>query len=279
MNKTSWWGLSLALFLPLVCYYIVKFAGEDVVHMPRHYFADSVMEKTKDGITSLDTVWHTIPGFSLTDQLGRTITPASADGKIWVINTFFTRCPNICPALTRNIKKLQLSFENPKRKKFGDTSVVYFMSLSVDPGRDSIEALKKWATRFNVNSDNWSLLTGSKKEIYDLLLNDFRLSARDGEGIDTNFIHTEKVMLVDRDRVVRGFYNGLDSIEMGKLAEDIGKLYLERDRKSPSIFKEYIPLIPILIAVPFIVFIGMWFLNRGSSPAKQKPQQSKSAST
>jgi protein SCO1/2 len=200
--------------------------GEDAVVMPPRYFADSVIEKNKDGRTSFDTVWHKIPEFAFTDQLGRRITPAVADGKIWVVNTFFTRCPNICPALTRNVRKLQASFENPKRKKFGDTTLVYFMSFSVDPARDSIEALKRWATRFFVNSDNWSLLTGPKKDIYGLLFDDFKLSARDGEGIDTNFIHTEKVMLVDRDRVVRGFYNGLDSIEMGQLAEDIGKLYL-----------------------------------------------------
>jgi protein SCO1/2 len=262
MNKTAWRGLLLAFFLPLICYFIVKLLGEDAVIMPRRYFADDVIEKHTDGKTTFDTVWHTIPDFSLKDQLGRTIGPSMADGKVMVVNTFFTHCPNICPALTRNIRKLQSSFENPKRKNFGDTSIVYFMSLSVDPGRDSVEALKTWATRFHVNSDNWSLLTGPKKKIYDLLFNDFRLSAKDGEGIDTNFIHTEKVMLIDRDRVVRGFYNGLDSIEMGKLAEDIGKLYLERDRKKPSIFLEYKPLIPLLIAVPFIVFIGMWLLNR-----------------
>jgi protein SCO1/2 len=262
MNKTAWWGLSVALFLPLISYYIVKFVGQDAVDMPHRYFADSVLENTKDGKTTFDTAWHTIPEFKLTDQLGRTISPSAVDGKILVVNTFFTRCPNICPALTRNVRKLQQSFENPKRKKFGDTTVVYFMSMSVDPERDSIEALKKWANRFFVNSDNWSLLTGSKKEIYDLLLHDFKLSAQSGEGVDSNFIHTEKVMLVDRDRVVRGFYNGLDSVEMGHLAEDIGKLYLERDRKSPSLFKEYIPLIPVLISVPIIVFIGMWFLNR-----------------
>lgn len=265
MNKTAWWGLSVALFLPLISYYIVKFAGKDAVDMPHRFFADSVLEKTKDGKTTFDTVWHTIPDFKLTDQLGRTISPSSADGKILVVNTFFTRCPNICPALTRNVRKLQQSFENPKRKKFGDTSVVYFMSLSVDSERDSVEALKKWANRFFVNSDNWSLLTGDRKKIYDLLLQDFKLSAQNGEGIDSNFIHTEKVMLVDRDRVVRGFYNGLDSVEMGRLAEDIGKLYLERDRRSPSIFKEYIPLIPVLIAVPIIVFAGMWLLNRKRS--------------
>lgn len=255
-------GLSVALFLPMICYYIVKFVGEDAVDMPPHYFADSVITVEKDGKTTYDTVWHSIPHFQLTDQLGKTITPDNVSGKIWVVNTFFTRCPNICPALTRNVRKLQASFENPKRKKFGDTSVVYFLSLSVDPTRDSVQNLKRWADRFEVNSDNWHLLTGPKKEIYDLLLHDFKLSAQDGEGIDSNFIHTEKVMLVDRERIVRGFYNGLDSSDMGRLAEDIGKLFLEKDKKSPSVFREYIPLIPVLISVPIIIFLGMWVIKR-----------------
>jgi protein SCO1/2 len=265
MNKTAWWGLSVALFLPLISYFLVKMTGEDAVHMPRHYFADSVNMVVKDGKTTYDTVWHTVSNFQLTNQLGETVSLDDLDGKILVINTFFTRCPNICPALTRNIKKLQQSFENPKRKKFGDTSVLFFLSLSVDPERDSVPALKKWADRFFVNSDNWNLLTGPKKDIYDLLLHDLKLSAQDGEGIDTNFIHTERVILVDRDRVVRGYYNGLDSSALGLLAEDVGKLFLERDRSKPSVFRQYIPIIPVLIAVPIIVFLGMWLLNRRKS--------------
>jgi protein SCO1/2 len=264
MNKTAWMGLSVALFLPIICYYIVKSIGLDAVDMPRHYFADSVNVVEKDGKTTYDTVWHTIPNFQLTNQLGETITPAELTGKIWVVNTFFTRCPNICPALTRNVRKLQASFENPKRKKFGDTSVAYFLSLSVDPIRDSVQNLKRWADRFEVNSDNWHLLTGPKKAIYDLLLHDFKIGAQDGEGVDSNFIHSEKVMLVDRERVVRGFYNGLDSTDMGRLAEDIGKLFLEKDKKAPSVFREYIPLIPVLISVPVIIFLGMWLIKRRS---------------
>ncbi len=236
--------------------------GEDAAHMPGHYFADSVIEKSKDGKMTYDTVWHQIPDFTLTDHLGQTVHGSDMDGKIYVVNTFFTRCPNICPGLTRNIRKMQQSFENPKRKKFGDTSIVHFFSMSVDPERDSVEALKRWADRFHVNSDSWQLLTGPKKTIYDLLLYDFKLSAQDGEGIDSNFIHTEKVMLIDRNRTVRGFYNGLDSASLAKLAADIGRLYLEKDRNKPSIFRQYIPILPVLAAVPLIVFLGMWWLNR-----------------
>jgi len=255
-------GLSIALFLPLVSYFIVKLSGEDAVPMPPRYFADSVSATIKDGKTRYDTVWHRIPDFSFTNQLGQTITPNEFKGKVLVVNTFFTRCPNICPGLTRNVRKLQQSFENPKRKKYGDSAIVYFVSLSVDPMRDSVMALKRWADRFHVNGDNWSLLTGPKDKIYDLLLNDFKLAVQGGDGVDSNFIHSEKVMLLDRDRVIRGFYNGLDSVAMGNLASDIGRLYLERDRNKPSVFRQYIPLLPILAAVPFIVLIGLWFINR-----------------
>jgi len=262
MNRTAWLGLSVALFLPLVSYWLVKGLGKDATPMPGRYFADSVIEKRVDGKLISDTVWHKIPNFQLTDHLGQPLTGNEMEGRIWVVNTFFTRCPNICPGLTRNLRKMQVSFENPKRKRFGDTSIVYFLSMSVDPERDSVAALKHWADRFHVNSDSWRLLTGPKKDIYNLLLNDFRLSAQDGEGIDTNFIHTEKVMLIDRNRVVRGFYNGLDSADMADLAKDIGRLYLEKDRSKPSIFREYIPILPVLAMVPLIVFLGMWFLNR-----------------
>ncbi|HSK14461.1 MAG TPA: SCO family protein, partial [Phnomibacter sp.] len=158
MNKTAWFGLAVALFLPLGSYWLVKGLGKDASNMPRHYFADSVVERKKDGKISFDTVWHRIPDFSFTDHLVGTVTTNDMEGRIWVVNTFFTRCPNICPGLTRNIRKMQQSFENPKRKRFGDTSIVYFLSLSIDPDRDSVAALKRWADRFHVNSDSWRLL-------------------------------------------------------------------------------------------------------------------------
>lgn len=262
MNKTAWIGLIVALFLPIFSYMLVKNMGTDAANMPRRYFADSVVQVKKDGKISFDTVWHKIPYFSLKDHLGNEFNSAEMDGRIWVVNTFFTRCPNICPGLTRNVRKLQKSFENPKRKKFGDTSIVYFVSMSIDPERDSVPAIKRWADRFQVNSDSWRLVTGEKKPIYDLLLNDFKLSAQDGEGVDSNFIHSERVILVDRERVVRGYYNGLDSSSMAKLAADIGRLYLEKNRKKPSIFRQYIPLLPVLATVPLIILLGAWWFRR-----------------
>ena len=112
-----------------------------------------------------------------------------------------------------------------------DTTFVQFLSFSVDPERDDPEHLKKYADRYGVNHDVWWLLTGDKKKIYDFALNEVKLSAVDGEGVDSNFIHTEKFVLIDKDRVVRGYYNGLDSMAMAQLAGDIVKIKLEKDKK------------------------------------------------
>ncbi len=264
MNKSALGGLSIALVLPVICYFIIKTLSDRNVTMPRRYYYDNVINSEKDGKMRTDTQWHRVRNFTLTDQLGSPFSLDQLKGKIVVVNTFFTRCPNICPGLTRNIRKLQKSYEERSNKKVTDTSVVNFLSLSVDPERDSVAALKRFADRFAVNSDNWAMLTGPKKEIYDLMLHELKIPAQDGEEIDTNFIHSERIVLLDKNHVVRGYYNGLDSISMSFLANDIGKLTLERDRNKPSIFREYIPIIPLLALAPIIVLVGLWFIRRRS---------------
>jgi protein SCO1 len=264
MNKSALTGILMALAIPIVCYFVMKVISDENITMPRHYFADNIITTEKDGKLRSDTQWHRVRNFTLTDQLGHRFELDSLKGKILVVNSFFTRCPNICPGLTRNIRKLQKSYEEPKNKKFDDTSRVNFISLSVDPERDSVAALKKFADRFDVNSDNWSMLTGTKHEIYDLMLNELRIPAQDGQEVDTNFIHSERVVLLDRNHVVRGYYNGLDSVSLSNLADDIGKLTLEKDRSKPSIFREYVPLIPWLLFGVGIVIFGLWFINRRS---------------
>jgi protein SCO1 len=264
MNKSARAGIGLALFIPVICYFIMKVISDENITMPRHYFADSIVTTEKNGKLRTDTQWHRTRNFTLTNQLGETFVMDSLKGKIVVINSFFTRCPNICPGLTRNIRKLQKSFEEPKNKKMTDTSVVNFISLSVDPERDSVTNLKRFADRFGVNSDNWDMLTGPKHEIYDLMLNELKIPAQDGESIDTNFIHSERIVLLDRNHVVRGYYNGLDSISLGNLADDIGKLSLEKDRSKPSVFRQYVPILPLLLLAPVIVLVGLWFINRRS---------------
>lgn len=221
----------MVVLLPLVSYMLVKTLSEDAVNMPRRYFPDSVISKVVDGKSMTDTVWHSLANISLVNQLGDSVSLDDIKGSIIIANFFFTRCPSICPTLTRNMKELQDAMKMKDFRKKIDSSYVRFISFSVDPERDSAEVLKRYADRYGVNHDTWWMLTGPKKTIYDYAFNELKLGLQDGSGIDSNFIHSEKFVLIDRARVVRGYYNGLDSASMSKLAEDLTLLMLEKDKK------------------------------------------------
>jgi protein SCO1/2 len=110
-------------------------------------------------------------------------------------------------------------------------SLVRFVSFTVDPERDSAQRLKAYGDKFRINHDTWWMLTGPKKEIYDIALQEFKANIAQEEGVDTGFIHTDKLFLLDKDRVVRGWYNGLDSVNLGNLIRDVVFLNMERDKK------------------------------------------------
>lgn len=231
MSKKALLALLVAIILPVTCYFLVSGFSKGVVRMPPRYFADTVINKVVNGKSQTDTVWHKVPNLTLTNQLGKTVSFDDLEGKILVVNYFFTRCPSICPTLTKNMKKLQDAFRIKDPRKRIDTPFVHFISLSVDPVRDSVPVLKKYADKYGVNSDGWWLLTGPKETIYDFAINETKLTAEDGGEVDANFIHTERFVLIDKDRVIRGYYNGLDSTSMSRLAEDFTILMLERDKK------------------------------------------------
>ena len=130
------------------------------------------------------------------------------------------------------MSRLQQSFARYNQgRKVIDSSIVRFLSFSVDPERDSVSQLKNYADRFGVDHDTWWMLTGSKKSIYDFASNELKVPAEDGGTVDSSFIHTDRFVLLDRDKVVRGFYRGLDRSSLSKLAQDIGLLMLEKDKK------------------------------------------------
>lgn len=232
MNKKALLGLLIAVGIPVVSYLFVKYASEGSVDMPRRYFFDSVIQKTQSGQLVKDTVWHKVSNFSFTNQLGQTVHADDAKGKILVVNYFFTHCPNPCPTLIRNMKKMQDSF-------LKTDSLVQFISFSVDPGRDSVEALKRYADKYQVRHNNWWFLTGEKKSIYDLAFNEFKAAIVDGGIVDTSFLHTSKFYLLDKDRVIRGWYDGTDTVALAKMARDIGLLFLEKDKsKKRNLFRK-----------------------------------------
>ena len=214
----------VVVFIPVASYLIVDHYSKDAVNMPRRYFYDTVVVKKEKGREVNDTVWHKIRPFKLKNQFGKEVGLDDWGDKIIVVDFFFTSCPSVCPTLTRDMKRLQTAFKKT------DT-IVRFVSFSVDPERDSVPKLKAYGDKFQIDHDTWWMLTGDKKEIYDLAFNEFKASIASNGNIDTGFIHTEKLFLIDKDRVVRGWYNGLDSVHLDQVIKDVVLLNMERDKK------------------------------------------------
>src|SRR4051794_12486801 len=144
MNKKAVLALCIALLIPVVCYYILKAASDEAVAMPRRFYVDSVITQTVDGKTTSDTVWHQTANISLVNQLNDTVSLYDIQNKVIVADFFFTRCPNICPLMTKNMAKLQQSFSHfNEGRKVVDSSIVRFLSFSIDPQRDSVPVLKR----------------------------------------------------------------------------------------------------------------------------------------
>lgn len=160
-----------------------------------------------------------IKDFHLQNQYGRVVRLNDWSQKIVVADFFFTHCPSICPKMTAGLKNVQAAFAGQNDLQLN--------SFSVDPVRDSVPQLKAYANRFGIQQ-NWNLLTGSKKEIYNLARNCFSLVATDGDGGEQDFIHSEKLVLVDKQQRIRGYYNGTSEKDVQQLINDIQKLYNEK---------------------------------------------------
>jgi protein SCO1/2 len=264
MNKTALYALVLALLLPLGSYFVIKQLSRDAVQIPQPVFSDTVITKIEKGKIKSKTIWHKIPDFTLINQSGDRVSladlkkanPETGDTltKIIVANFFFTHCATICPRMTLNVKKLQESIK--KSQKVGDRTAdfVQFISFSVDPDRDSVPALKKWADRYQINPNTWWLLTGEKKTIYNLAKH-MNIFADDPKGVDTGFFHTDIMTLIDKDGVVRmsrdengnpRSYNSLDSADLARLSEDIIFLSLEKDRSKKSFLSGKLELLAVV---------------------------------
>lgn len=230
MNKKAALALAIAILLPLTGYLLVSYYSNRDVQIPPRYFYDSVIVNEKGGKSTYDTIWHSVKNLNFTNQLGQQVSLDDLKGKVIVLDFFFTRCPTICPQLGTAMKRLQKSFPN-------NDSIVQFVSISVDPKHDSVGQLRKWAEKFDVNPDSWWLLTGDRDSIYKFALEEIKASVAD-VNVDTAFVHTENFFLLDKHRVVRGWYNGLDSVAQKRLVRDIPLLMLEKDQKRT--FKEFL---------------------------------------
>jgi protein SCO1/2 len=160
---------------------------------------------------------HKIQDFSFTNQYGETITHKAIQGKVYVVDFFFTTCGSICPIMTGQMKRVQAAYLN------NDDFLI--LSHTVWPEVDSVEQLLQYAKEKSVIKGKWHLLTGNKDHLYELARKSYFLlkpaEAQDvGDG-NSDFIHTNNFVLIDKKRQIRGYYDGTDSTEVSNLIKDI----------------------------------------------------------
>ena len=153
---------------------------------------------------------HRILDFTLINQLGDTVSLSDVEGSILIVDFFFTRCATICPLLTSNLKLIHDRLPDGVR----------ILSHSVTPIADSVSVISSYADKYGANPSLWWFLTGRKDEIYKLARKSYFACLDEGDGGYQDFVHTENVVLVDKQGRLRGFYDGTKE-------EDISQLYLD----------------------------------------------------
>ncbi len=194
-------------------------------YLPYYGTKETVLVE-RNGTTVVDTIYHTVPPFSFIDETGKVFTDRDAEGKILVVDFFFTRCTTICPRMKVQLQQLQLKLND---KAFRD---VLILSHTVDPEHDTVAVLAAHAKKLQADPARWKFLTGSKHDLYLQGAEGYYLAAREDVMADDGFLHSEQFVLVDKDRHIRGYYDGTTAEGMNALAADIKMLLKEEKIKA-----------------------------------------------
>jgi len=184
------------------------------------YQPSMVSTELVDSTLQYQKKYHKIADFKLINQNGKTITQNDYKNKIYVADFFFTTCQTICPIMTNHMANIQ--------KEILNDNDVMLLSFSVTPEIDTVAQLKKYAIEKGVNDTKWNLVTGDKKQIYELARKSYLAVKNNGDGGPFDMIHTENFMLIDKKKQIRGFYDGTDKEAIKKLLSDIKILKEEK---------------------------------------------------
>lgn len=226
-------GLAVAILLPLSFYLIAKGLKKDHLDMPARYRIERVDSILVDGKPVAKPVYHHVQDFIGINQLGDTVSlNKDLAGKVLVVNFFFSTCPSVCPKMTNVLKMLQHAFrKDPKKSQTLDKDI-QLVSISIDPERDSIAALRAYTERFGVNHDRWWFLRADKQAVANYARNELGLIANTSDGGADDELHSQKVVIIDQERVIRGYYDGMDSVSIGRAANDISLITLEKKKRN-----------------------------------------------
>jgi protein SCO1/2 len=218
-NVLKWVVLIGLLILPTFIYLFFTTGKHNFVHLPYVGPREAVEIVLEDGSSRIDTAYHTIPDFILTDQDGKPFYSDSLKGKIYVADFFFTRCPSICPSMQYSMLRLQ--------KKFEGLHDFHLVSFTVDPENDTPEALKAYAENLGADFSNWTFLA----------YKGYFINALEDPGAPGGFLHSEYFVLVDKkgnlrsgvdkEKRLRVVYDGTSDYEVNELIDDIKVLLAE----------------------------------------------------
>jgi len=201
------------IFVPIL-YFLVKPKSQLPVYNPvdvnPRLVDDAVKHISRD---------HRIGDFHLINQKGDSVGPKDFEGKIYVADFFFTRCQTICPIMAINMAELQEFYK--------DDDEIKFLSHSVTPVIDSVPVLEAYALKNKAIDGKWDITTGDKKHIYELARKSYFAVLDEGDGGEQDFIHTEQFVLIDKQKQIRGFYDGTDATEVERIKKDVAILKLE----------------------------------------------------
>ncbi|WP_121667230.1 SCO family protein [Mesonia aquimarina] len=212
--KYKFFGIVLFILSSIIItiiYQLLKPAPSLPIYQP-----DMVDRTLVDSTVQYVRKYHKIADFKLINQNGKTITQQDYNNKIYVADFFFTTCQSICPIMTDHMVQIQEELKNDDE--------VLLLSHTVTPEIDTVAQLKRYAVKKGVNESKWNLVTGDKKQIYNLARKSYLVTKSQGNGGKYDMIHTENFVLVDKDRQIRGFYDGTDPDAIETLLDDIQTL-------------------------------------------------------
>ncbi|RFS26590.1 SCO family protein [Chitinophaga silvatica] len=211
LQITHSWKIALTglLILPLVAYGIVHWIEKKYASLP-YYGPNNVITDQANAVR--------LPNFTFQDQYNEVINNQSIQNKIVLANFFFTSCPTVCPKMLAQLKRVIDICNQP---------TLIILSLTVDPQHDSISVLQRYSKKHNLPT-TWKLLTGNKKSLYYFARKGLFITATDGDGGPTDFIHSNYIVLLDQQQKIRGYYLGTSENEMNDLIADIKNLQHEQ---------------------------------------------------
>jgi protein SCO1 len=222
-NKVKAGILLATLGVPALVFLFLKFFGENKFDLP--YYFPQVTGQDEIVIKNGDTLFTQIPSFTLQNEKAEEVNVSN--GSIKVVSFFFSRCGTICPTTNKNLVRVAEQMQ-------ANTDLGIF-SISIDPKNDTPAVLKAYKDREKINFNNWNFLTGDKKYIYDLAIKNFKIPVADASeydknisNIDETFIHSDKLLLVDKLGFVRGIYTGTDKFEIDRLIVEIKVLLSQK---------------------------------------------------